>query len=290
MRQGLQLILSALLVLVAGYVGYRVVFAEDATPTVQVIEARGQVVRAGADGERAPLSVGDSVAARESVEVGEGSQAVLGVGDGTRLELDARSTMRVVDVDATGLRVELEQGRVSARVRAGATPLGVSSRGRAIYADDADFTVAVDDEGALALQPDRGTVRIEGFGAEPGPVGEGTRLTSLPGREAVLAAVPAELLLEVGWPGAPTTRQGDVVLEGRTSAYAEVRIGQGEDWTKVRAGPEGHFRASVPLQEGPNRVKIEARDALGNLREEEVAITRDSTAPTISGSEVQWGR
>lgn len=141
----------------------------------------------------------------------------------TLRELEAESTVRVVDVDATGLRVELEHGRVTARVRAGSTPLGLSSRGRAIYADDADFTVAVDDEGGLALQPDRGSVRVEGFGSGDSVVGAGTRLASLPGRDAVLAAVPLELLLEVSWPGRETTRQSEIVIDGRTSAN-ESRI------------------------------------------------------------------
>jgi hypothetical protein len=292
-RQALQLVIAALLVLVLGYVGYRVVFSEDHSGGVQVVQARGEVVRTGPDGIRAPLAEGDVVRARESVVVGEGAKAVLGVGEGTRLELEASSTLRVVDVDATGLRVELEQGRVSARVRAGSTPLGLSSRGRAIYADDADFTVAVDGEGALAIQPDRGQVRVEGLEGQGGDalasVGEGTRLTALPGKAPVIEAVPAELLLEVGWPTLPTTRQAEVQLEGRTSAFAEVRIGGDEGWTRVRAGPDGRFHASVPLQEGENRVQVQATDPLGNRKEDELSLTRDSTAPTISGSEVQWG-
>ncbi|MCK6506378.1 hypothetical protein L6R53_23890 [Myxococcota bacterium] len=294
MRQALQLVLAALLVLVLGYVGYRLVFSEDHTAGVEVVQAQGEVLRAGADGARAPLSQGDVVRARESVVVGEGAKAVLGVGEGTRLELEARSTLRVVDVDATGLRVELEQGRVSARVRAGSTPLGLTSRGRAIYADDADFTVAVDGEGALAVQPDRGQVRVEGLAGEGGAaaqaaVGEGTRLLALPGRSPVIEAVPSELLLEVGWPTSPSTRQSEVTLEGRTGPFAEVQIGGAEGWTRVRAGPDGRFHASVPLQEGENRVQVHATDTLGNRREDEVSLTRDSTAPTISGSEVQWG-
>lgn len=292
MRQALQLVMAALLVLVLGYAGYRVVFSEDHAAGVEVVLARGEVLRAGADGARAPLVPGDVVRARESVVVGEGSQAVLGVGEGTRLELEARSTLRVVDVDATGLRVELEQGRVSARVRAGSTPLGLTSRGRAIYADDADFTVAVDAEGALAVQPDRGQVRVEGLTeGESGPtaLGTGSRLTALPGRSPVIEAVPAQLLLEVGWPGAASTRQAEVLLEGRTGPYAEVRVGDGDAWTRVRADHEGHFQAQVPLQEGENRLRVQATDALGNRREDELSLVRDSTAPLITGSEVQWG-
>lgn len=281
--------IATVLVLVAGYVGYLWVFADGPVTALRVVQATGQVTRAGLTGPIHALASGDTVGTNQTITVGEKSRAVLAVGDGTQIELAARSTVRVVDISANGLRVEMEHGRVSARVRAGSTPLSVSSRGRAIYANDADFTVAVDDDGALVLDPDRGSVRVDGFGAEDDQVGEGTRLSSLPGHQAVLSRVPVEFLLRVGAPGAAATRQADVLVEGQTGTFAAVRIGREGAWTQVRAGPDGHFRASVPLDEGPNQLQVQARDALGNTREDELTVTRDSTAPPISGSQVQWG-
>ncbi len=290
MRQSLQLILATVVVLVIGYVGYTLLFSDDDQVRVQVIAAQGQVTRAAADGGRSPLDVGDLLEIRDAVEVGIDSHAVLGVGEGTRLELDPASTVRLLEVDHTGLRVELEQGRVKARVRPGGVPLGLTSRGRAIYAEDADFAAAVDAAGALAVEPERGEVRVEGADDEPAKVPAGARLTALPGKKPVLEAVPSELLLEVGRPGQDLTRQADMLVEGRTGAYAEVRVGREGSWTNVRAGPDGRFRASVPLDEGDNTVVVEARDALGNTREDELRIIRDSTAPPITaGSEIQWG-
>jgi len=278
-----------MLVLVAGYVGYLWVFADGPVTALRVVEATGQVTRAGLTGPVHALETGDTVGTNQTVTVGENSRAVLAVGDGTQIELAARSAIRVVDISATGLRVEMEHGRVSARVRAGSTPLSVSSRGRAIYANNADFTVAVDDDGALVLDPDRGSVVVDGFGAEDKQVGEGTRLSSLPGHDAVLGRVPVEFLLKVGVPGASSTRQADVLVEGQTGSFAAVRIGREGSWTQVRAGPDGHFKASVPLDEGPNQLQVQARDVLGNTRQDELTVTRDSTAPVISGSQVQWG-
>ena len=289
MRQGIQLVLVAILVLGLGYVGYRLVFSEGAGLRVQVVETQGEVSRAGPEGRRVPLVAGDALDANQSVVVGANGHAVLGVGEGTRLDLDPASTVRVLEVDPGGVRVELEQGRVKARVRAGSTPLGITSRGRAIYADDADFTVAVDGEGALALQPDRGQVRVEGAAEQDTVVQAGSRLTSMPGREAVMEAVPSQLLLDVGWPAKGSTRGAEVVVEGHTAPYAEVQVGQPEAWTRVRAGPEGQFRANVSLREGGNDVQVRATDALGNTRQQSQQIERDSTAPSIAGSEVQWG-
>ncbi|RME29398.1 MAG: hypothetical protein D6798_00125 [Deltaproteobacteria bacterium] len=289
MKQGLQLLLAALMIMVGGFVGYKLLFARSDGPSVAVLDARGEVTRTRRDGSQEALSVGDELQRDDSVRVGDDSRAVLGVGDGTVLELEARSAVRVLDVDVSGLRVELEQGRVKARVRAGGVPVGVTSRGRAIYADDADFVAAVDGTGGLAVEPERGEVRVEGVEGGARDVPTGKRLSSVPGRPPVVEAVPRELLLEVGRPGQALTRQPDILVEGRTGAYAEVRVGHEGAWTSVRAGPDGRFRASVPLEEGENRVVVEARDALGNRREDEVTITRDSTAPPIGTGEVQWG-
>ncbi|MCB9778085.1 MAG: FecR domain-containing protein [Alphaproteobacteria bacterium] len=291
MKQGLQLLLAALLVLVVGFAGYRLVFSEDGAVAVEVVEAEGDVHRTDATGHRSALAPGDRVEAQQTVHVGEDGRAVLGMGDDTRLELEARSAVQILEVDASGVRVELEQGRVSARVRAGGTPLGLSSRGRAVYVEDGETTVAVDQEGALAVEPGRGSVRVEGVSDDGSgrSVEAGQRLTSLPGGEPVIEAIPVELLLEVAFPGNPTTRAADVLVEGRTAAYAEVHVGDGADSVAVRADADGRFRASVPLDEGENQVRVRARDALGNTREDELSIIRDSTAPTITGSEVQWG-
>lgn len=288
MRQGLQILLAALVIAALGYAGYRVLFAEEEGARLEVVEARGDVVRSAPGGSQ-PLVAGDRLAVDDAVQVGPGSRAVLGVGEGTRLELEAESAVRVLAVEEGGIRVELEQGRVKARVRAGSTPLGLSSRGRAIYARDAELTAAVDGEGALAVDAERGAVRVEGVGVDATEVQAGQRLVAMPGREAAIGAIPTELLLEVGWPEVGRTRQKDVLVEGRTGAYAEVSVGQGDAWTTVRAGPDGSFRAQVPLEEGPNQLTVRARDALGNTREEEGAVLRDSTAPPITGSEVQWG-
>ena len=61
MRQGIQLVLVALLVLGLGYAGYRLIFTEDADLQVEVIEAQGTVRRVGTDGQPVDLAVGDEV-------------------------------------------------------------------------------------------------------------------------------------------------------------------------------------------------------------------------------------
>ena len=289
MRQSLQILLVLLLVLLAGIAGYMLLFGQGRADRLEVLEAQGQVMRTAEGGAPTPLAVGDQIGAREGVEVADGARAVLGLGEGTRLELESATSVRVLGVDASGVRVELEQGRVRARVRAGGQPLGLSSRGRAIYADDADFSAAVDPDGALQVEAERGRLRLEGVGEGINQLEPGRQVVSMPGGDPVLGAVSSELLLEVGWPEQDSTRMADLLVQGRTGPYASVRVGRGEDWREVRADAQGIFQASVPLDEGGNAVRVQARDALGRTREDEAEIERDSQPPAIGGSEVQWG-
>lgn len=290
MRQGLQLLIVLVVVLVGGVVGYSLIFSEDERPSLRLVEASGTVLRTGPGGQVQPLGVGDELVARDGVQVGEGSTAVLGLGDETRLELHSASSMRVVDVDASGVRVELESGRVSARVRPGGGQVGVSSRGRAVYGSDADFTVAVEDDGLFVTQAERGSLRTEGMEGLPETVSAGMLLSALPGRDAVLGAVPEALKLVVSWPDPLRVRLPQLVLEGQTGPYVQVSVGDGEQWTRIRSGSEGSFRVPLELDLGANGVVVQVRDALGNQREDERVIERERTAPSILGSEVQWGR
>ncbi len=290
MRQGLQLLIVLVVVLVGGVVGYSLIFAEDEQPALRLVEASGTVMRIGPGVQGQALAVGDELSARDGVQVGEGASAVLGLGDETRLELHSSSSMRVVDVDAGGVRVELESGRVSARVRPGGGQVGVSSRGRAVYGSDADFTVAVEEDGLFVTQAERGTLRTEGMEGLPESVAAGMLLSAMPDRQAVLGAVPDLLKLEVSWPDPLRVRLPELVIEGQTGPYVQVSVGDGERWTRIRSGAEGSFRAPLALQLGPNRVQVEVRDALGNRREDERVVERERTAPSILGSEVQWGR
>ena len=278
-----------MLVLIAGYTGYVWMFESDETPVLRVVDATGSVTWVSAAGERGEAAVGLSLQARDTLAVGDGGRAVLGVGDDARLTLSSSSSIRVLDVDRSGVRVELEEGRVQARVRPGSPSIGVSNRGRSISATDAVFDVAVDAEGALAAQTVEGEVAVQGFD-EITSLPAGDRLRALPGEPAVVAMAPEELLLELAWPEEGVTREAEVLIEGRTDPYAEVRVGREGSWTRARAGPDGRFRVSQTLVEGENPLEVEVRDAMGDVVEARHTVVRDSTAPTATRAEVLWGR
>ncbi len=288
MRHQLQVLVAAALVLVLGYLGYVLLFGPERRAELVVVDARGTARRVDVDGSVADLEAGMALDRGQRVQVGADGEALLGLGPSSRLRLDAGSTLRVLAVEPSGVRVELEDGRLHATVRPDGPALGVHARGRAVFAEDADLAVGVDDGGGVSVRADRGGVRLDGFG-QVDALDAGETTWALPDRPAVRGPAGEELLLDVRWPEGAVAR-GEVDLEGRTSPYAAVRIGGPGEAVTTRAGADGHFRARVPLSEGENDLRVEARDPLGRVASDRHAVERDSTAPAAQRTEVQWGR
>jgi len=290
-RAQVQIVLAIALLLFAGYVGYATIFGDDAAVGVTLVELKGDVVRTWADGARQPATQGMAVGPQDRVSVGADGNAVLSFGPEATVRLESKSSVRVLDVDATGVRIELEGGRVQARIRSGSPVLGVDSLGRRVVATDADFTMGVDEEGALSVRAERGRLDLQGIGGASS-LDAGQRLDALPGGDAVTridSAVDAGLLLEVAWPEVDRTRDSQVAVSGRTGPYAQVEVGRGDEVTRTRAGADGTFTASVALAEGDNAVMVHAEDALGNHQEDSRGLHRDSQAPPATSAEVLWG-
>jgi hypothetical protein len=200
----------------------------------------------------------------------------------------ARRCIRILEADAAGVRVELEGGRVKASVRPGSPVLGISSRGRAIVARDATFSMGVDPDGALAVESEQGSVELQGFGAND-RLAAGKRLVDVPGQASVVDPSTTELLLSVRWPNA-TIRADLATIQGSTSAFAEVIVRPEEGaGLRLRAGADGHFEAILPVQEGENAFTVVAREPNGQHIEAAGTIARDSKAPTATRVEVGWG-
>lgn len=288
MREQFQALLAGLLLLIMGFFGYNVLFLTDGELQLVVTEVTGSVVRTDAVGEQEAAIVGMALHPRDELVVGKNSRAALAMGDGTDLSLEAESAMRVVGVEASGIRVELEDGRISARVRPGSPTLSVSNRGREVLASDAAFSVAAGVDGALTVNTQQGGVALTGF-EDVVSLQAGEQLAAVPGEPAVVGPIPESLLLDVQWPELVATREDELIVEGRTAPYAEVslivREGQPQ---RIRAGADGRFRAPLQLAEGSNDVQIVARDGMGNHTQSSRAFER-STEPPLLNVEASWG-
>lgn len=278
MRDVLQVLLVAALVLLLGGVVYRLMFGGPSTPPLLVERVEGEVlhISAGASTNARPgqvLEPSDRVVARE------GSRAVLGLGEDTRLVLHASSSVRVLGQGEDGLRVELEDGRVQATVRPGAGLVGVRARDREVRAENASFAMGIGDDNTVMVDVSVGDVALRGFGDQTALVA-GQRVIASPGQEPVVNAIPESLLLDVRWPEHVRTKEQQVIVSGRTEPGATVRIKGMAGGEKVIADTNGSFELTVGLAEGDNALELEAVDALGNQRRVSWSITRDSRGPT----------
>ncbi len=287
MRQQLQLLLLIGLVIALGVAGYRVLFESGPSHDLLVVSARAAQIENSANGESKTLVAGMTVDVDSVVRTGDAGNASLQYGEGASLTLLQNASMKVLNADQSGVRVELQEGSLSARVRPGMPPLGINNRGRAVTATDADFTVMVDRGGGLSAAARRGNLTLQGFGGQK-RLESGTVLRAIPQSEPVIEAATESLLLEVEWPTERDTRSNEMELRGRTDPYASVVFGTGNDAVRVRADRDGNFRATVPLSEGDNDLQLRVRDVLGRESKQERKVRRDSTAPVIESAGVVW--
>lgn len=275
MRDVLQILAVAALVLVFGLAGWWYLGTlEQADPLlVQQLVGPVDAVRGGV---RAPAQVGETLGEADRILTGEGARAVLGLGEGTRLELGEDASVRVLGRGEQGLRLELEGGRVQATVRADSERVAITAAGRTVSAQDADFAVGLSGDGVLAVEASRGQAALEGFGLA-GPLEAGQQVVVTADGAERLGPVPSSLLLAVQWPEQALTREGAVRVQGRTSPGARVQVLGG---ASAVAGPDGVFELEILLAEGENQVEVEARDPMGRVSRTRWTMRRDSTGPT----------
>lgn len=289
MREHAPALLLALVVLVLGWFGYERWFGSDHGAELILLDVGGDVtVQRPGEG---PLKAetGFEVQPQDGVKVGEGGHAVLTIGAETRLTLNELSSIQVLAVSADGVRVELEEGKVSARVRPGSPSLSVLSQGRDLSASDADFEVVAEADGGLTAQASAGAVTVTGV---PGAttLSGGHRLVSLPGQPAALTEVTPDLLLQVEWPGQDPVKVEEVSIKGKTGPYARLDVKVGSQTVATRADASGAFEVQVPVAEGDNPLTVQATDMMGEKNSASGAVKRDSRAPTATSASVLWDR
>ncbi len=287
MKQHLTVLLAAAVVLVLGYGGYYMLFAEAEYQRLTVASVAGEVTRTDARGVSVPAGPGDSVLASTSIQVGSTGHALLMAGEGTQLMLEEETSVRVLSADRQGVRVELDEGRVQARVQPGSRMLGVRAGDRESRTEAGAFLVGRDAEGYVRVSADSGSLQVDGPEGTS-TLGSGRRLDVDPqGRSTISEAVLEEILLEVDW-ATPKPGNDPIPVDGRTIPHARVAIRGPDGTTEVRADADGHFRSTVALPSGEHKFTVEATDGLGADGSAEVTLTRPTAAP-VATTEVKFG-
>jgi hypothetical protein len=249
---------------------------------VRVVEIDGAVDRE-VDGQWIAVKAGDVLTATDSIRTRQDGRAVLDVG-GVTVELDQVSELsRIV-----ATRVELSQGRVSARVPSGRdTEFGVAVEGSDAVAETRSgaFAVLADGEGAATVAAVEGSVRVTAK----------DKTVEVPaGRQSIVAsgaepgaptAIPESLFLKVQKPRRRLQRSKKLSLSGTTIPGAVLTV----NGQRVEVDTEGRFTAVVPLEEGENRVVVQTRDVSGRSDSADVGIKVDTRGPDVGGS-VTWGK
>ena len=269
----LTVLVVAVAVLALGLLGYRLVFGDEGLDplTIQRVEGEVQHVHGGAS---QAAEVGGVLLPEDRLVAGADGRAVLSFGEESQLVVERSSALRVLGEGADGVRVELEDGRVQATVRAGDPALDVVAGEREVRSTDGSFQIAREAD-ATWVQLDEGSLALTGFGdAELAP---GQAIVAADGGE--VSRPDERLLLEVAWPEEEVPDEA-VAVSGQTDPGARVRIEGGVDVVEVFADARGAWRAEVRLSEGENALRVLATDPLGRSRESAFQLVRDTTPPT----------
>jgi len=288
MRGYFRLGMVILVIVAVSAISWRALFDPGPADALVVTAAQGARLQRAGRGSSQPVAAGLLIEGRDQLVVGTGGHAVLELGQGTRMELGANASVRVLSVDARGARVELEGGRLEARVTPGSPVLGVESRGRTVVATDAAFTVGVDEDGTLAVRPETGRLSVEGVRGVTS-VEAGERLTVPTNGPGVVDEATRALLLSVDWP-AGTVREPTAPLTGRSAPHARVEVrSPGGSVETTRADASGRFALEVSLEEGPNPLEVVVSEPIGAQQQTAQTVERDSQPPSATTVEVGWG-
>ena len=278
--------LALVLLAIAGgtFVLQRILFP-SAPKALEVVEVRGDVSVVGKDGEVGLLK-GARVLPGERVKTGAEGEAVMRGAGSSTITVSERSSVTVDGVLDGVARISVEQGYVRSRVKPG-EGAGVEMRGgkedAKVLTRGGDVSVGVDGGGNLAVATLEGTASLS-HGGTTRELAKG-QTAFVAGGKVELGEVPTSLLLKVAWPDAGRTREAaskvSVTLPRGSSAYV--------NGAAVPVGPDGTGTASIQLEEGDNKIKLQARDVAGNeLVEESGVIVLDTRPPEIKSGGTKW--
>ncbi|HZI14255.1 MAG TPA: FecR domain-containing protein [Myxococcus sp.] len=260
---------------------------EPTLDALRVLSVEGKVQRRGGDLRWAQVYVGQELRADEAIRTAPSSRAVLGLGEGGRVEVAPRSEFSVREISRTVARVRLEQGRMAAALPGGEVPLRVETSGSEALAESSEgsFVVVSNGHGQLAVAATQGSVRLS-VGAASVVVHEGQQSEAATGgAPSAPHAIPNSLFLKVVRPGASVRREREARVRGETAPGALVSI----NGQRVASGLDGHFQVQVPLKDGRNTLVVEAEDAFGKTKR--VALPPIQVKTKVRGvrAQVKWG-
>jgi hypothetical protein len=273
-------VLALVVVVAMGSALWRYVRDDAPLAVLRLTDVRGDVTVGHRGAAAMPADEGLVLEPDDHIVTGADSRAVLTLGPSTHIRLGPTSSLEVVEVDASAVSLELQDGRLHATVRPDSGAVRVGNRGRAVVATSGAFDVGVAGD-VMQVSASDGALSLSGVDATHLAAGEQATLVD---RHADVGPASEELLLAVQWPTEGRTRAEATVVTGTTQAGARVRLRWDGGEVRISADEAGRFHASIPLDEGENQLSVEAEDALGHRAEDEGELqVRDTTGPAFRG-------
>jgi hypothetical protein len=254
------------------YLGYA-----ETVASLGIEQVSGEVTHTR-QGAAVAAAVGEQLIEGDAIRTGEDGSAVLTRGDGVAIRLSNATAVRVGAIQDDVVELELESGRVRARVRPDGGAVRLSSAGRRVLLTDADLVLVAGGDGTLTVQAERGQAALSGV-AGVHTLREGERAHAFADGASVIGPVPQELLLEVAWP--PPSKASAVQLFGTTEPAARVELLARPEVAAVYSDERGKFKLELTLAEGVEEVQVAVTDALGQRKVVTGRVTRDTTGPAF---------
>lgn len=284
--RGRYVILALVLLAIAGgtFVLQRLLF--PAKPkALEVLGVKGDVSVVGAGGESS-LANGGRVLPGERVKTGADGEAILRGAGSSTITVSERSSVTVDGVLDGVARISVQEGFVRSRVKQG-EGAGVEMRGgrdaASVLTRGGDVSVGVDAGGNLAVATLDGSASLS-HGGTTRELSKG-QTAFVAGGKVEVGEVPTALLLKVAWPEAGRTREAATKVS-LTLPKGSTALVNG---SPVAVSEDGTGTAVVTLNEGDNKLTLQARDVAGNAHAEESGIiVLDRTPADIRTPGAKW--
>jgi hypothetical protein len=258
-------------------------------PQIEVLSVVGKVDRKGQGTDWVELRQGEHLKPQELIRTDKTGQAVLDVGKTATVTVESLSQFSVHEISRAAARVRIDVGRISAVVNGkSGSKLHVESKGSDAVAqtDKGEFSVLATGKGQVSVATKKGQVSFSAKGKTV-EIKAGQQSTAWPElAPAEPTPIPTSLFLKVARPKKRIQRRKHTVISGRSAPGVVISIGG----VRTQSDRDGKFKAKVTLNEGKNRLVVEAKDVAGNHQVAEVPmITVKSKIFKVRSKAGRWG-
>jgi FecR protein. len=250
--------------------------SESGSNLFRVTALQGEV-EALQNGQWYVVRAGHLLSTKDVIRTKTGARALLRRGS-VEIELRDNMDLRLDDLEKETARVGLLRGgKVSASIGGDKEHVEITAlHTKTSNVGAARFVVSLSPSGKVNVATSEGAARFAGKGKEvivPG----GSASAALPDQAPTdPEPIPQEILLSVIWPE-DDRLDGQARVKGKAQPSSRVNV----NGVETEVGPDGIFRATVPLKVGKNRVQVDAEDIVGRTKSIDRVVTRAAPAPTL---------